>query len=73
MEQSGRSDGVTKKAGARKASKKHEHPVLSGNAMATIMGKLSPIINEYIADKEKVPTPPTHRTDPRCTHTRPIE
>ena len=32
--------------------------------MTTVMAKLSPIINAYIADKEKVPTPSTHHTDP---------
>jgi hypothetical protein len=43
-----------------------------GNSTTSVMARLSPIIDAYIADKEKVTTPSTHHTDPRCAYAHDI-
>jgi hypothetical protein len=68
-----RSDGVSGKDGKGKSGMKYMGTSAQGNSTTSVMAKLSPIIDAYIADKEKVTTPSTHHTDPRCAYTHDIK
>jgi hypothetical protein len=65
MAERGRSDGVSGKDGKGKSGMKNMGTSAQGNSTTSVMARLSPIIDAYIADKEKVTTPSTHHTDPR--------